>query len=657
MLQFICFYLLFGIATATEARRRVHVDVDATNKSFTITVGGGDPTGIQTSWFRSGEVFFRSANKLYSTIDGSLNLASVSSEAASNRELGDFLKYTLTYETVDDDKQMVGDIWVFDDFIVFDQHFPQTLTECSAGNADALVSGFPSFTMQNSDSGSSEHTSAAVGYAHWVSWFYETVSVEENHRRALVAPGFQSPTFGLWDESTSVLGGIGGSGVTCVYDERDETAVVLSPMENVMAMSHYSPTPGTYQMGVMGNVTVVPRDISFKTMMYVGLDGINEAMAGWGAIMRKYHHKQSAAEARTSDVTLQYLGFTTDNGAYYYYNTEPSKDYEQTLLDVKAYADSEGIPYKYVLLDSWWYYKGKNGGVSDWMAMPDVFPNGIEALYNRTGWFVQAHNRYWALDNVYSKTNGGSFEFVEDPVKDGAVPVQQSLWEKLLDAPVNDWGLVVYEQDWLFNEFYEYVGQMLESVSLGRLWLTQMGAVAAQKGITIQYCMPYIRHLLMSLEVSAVTQARASDDYVVAPYDGVDVQNWRIGGQTLLLEALGLASSKDGFWSTGYQPGNPYGEERFEPYPRLESAVATLSAGPVAIADGISYSDAALIMKSCAKVTTEYVHFLFTLCNHAFNPNVCCSTSFSKRIILLSNNSLTFTMSRAVDSCSRQHQQ
>ena len=33
-------------------------------------------------------------------------------------------------------------------------------------------------------------------------------------------------------------------------------------------------------------------------------------------------------------------------GAYYYYNTEYNKSYEQTMLDAKAYADQAKIPYR-----------------------------------------------------------------------------------------------------------------------------------------------------------------------------------------------------------------------------------------------------------------------------------------------------------------------
>jgi hypothetical protein len=51
--------------------------------------------------------------------------------------------------------------------------------------------------------------------------------------------------------------------------------------------------------------------------------------------------------------------------------------------------------------------------------------------------------------------------------------------------------------------------------------------------LSSQYCMPFARHLLASLEVGAVTQARASDDY--KPGD----DQWAIGGQAVLFDALG----------------------------------------------------------------------------------------------------------------------
>lgn len=103
-------------------------------------------------------------------------------------------------------------------------------------------------------------------------------------------------------------------------------------------------------------------------------------------------------------------------GAFYYYHTEPNKDYEQTILDVKSYATQQNIPYRHILLDSWWYFKGTGGtircrrccrprclaaslpslrhclvvsqeelltvvtgdGVKEWLPMPSIFPHGMQ---------------------------------------------------------------------------------------------------------------------------------------------------------------------------------------------------------------------------------------------------------------------------------------
>jgi hypothetical protein len=49
------------------------------------------------------------------------------------------------------------------------------------------------------------------------------------------------------------------------------------------------------------------------------------------------------------------------------------------------------------------------------------------------------------------------------------------------------------------------------------------------------------------------------------------------------------------------QPGNPYLDNPSEPYNRLQAAVSTISAGPVAPSDMIGASNVPLIMMSCRK--------------------------------------------------------
>lgn len=112
-----------------------------------------------------------------------------------------------------------------------------------------------------------------------------------------------------------------------------------------------------------------------------------------------------------SDFSLSHLGYTTDNGqvdtcvfidglgflssvdpavptrAYYYYNTEPGKNYEDTILDLHAYMEQESIPVRWILYDSWFYLKANKTasgmmdpthGVVNWTdADPTIFPSGM----------------------------------------------------------------------------------------------------------------------------------------------------------------------------------------------------------------------------------------------------------------------------------------
>lgn len=100
--------------------------------------------------------------------------------------------------------------------------------------------------------------------------------------------------------------------------------------------------------------------------------------------------------SRPTDYTTQWLGFSTDNGAYYYYGWETTpefKNYQEVLEGVHAYSIAQGIPYKHILLDSWWYFKGDGGGIKEWDATNDTFPDGLEVFAQKTGWRFQMHNR------------------------------------------------------------------------------------------------------------------------------------------------------------------------------------------------------------------------------------------------------------------------
>ncbi|KAH8078448.1 hypothetical protein JL720_9639 [Aureococcus anophagefferens] len=84
--------------------------------------------------------------------------------------------------------------------------------------------------------------------------------------------------------------------------------------------------------------------------------------------------------------------------------------------------------------------------------------------------------------------------------------------------------------------------------------------------------------MLQSVELQAVTQARASGDYHAG--DG----QWQLGLSSIFARAIGVTPTKDNFWSLPATRGAPRYPGAHEPHNRLEAAASTLS-GPVAPSD------------------------------------------------------------------------
>jgi hypothetical protein len=296
-------------------------------------------------------------------------------------------------------------------------------------------------------------------------------------------------------------------------------------------------------------------------------------------------------EHRLNDPAINYLGYFTNNGGYYYYNTQPGLNYEQTMVNV---AHDIKFPFHYIELDSWWYYKGTGGGVSQWRALPDVFPEGLPVLHRRLENIpFAAHNRWWAYDNVYKQ----KYAFALDIANRKALPIGNDTFWVDFFVEARNWGLILYVQDWLSVQTLDFI-PLRTDINLGEQWLKSMGAGADQVGINIQYCMSLPRHILQALEIPRVTHARVSGDYAVSLMNPTKPQ-WNIGITSMFVYALGIVPFKDVLWSTSVQPGSPYSSNATEKLPDRQILIATLSTGPVAPGDGINFTNIERLMRCC----------------------------------------------------------
>ena len=503
----------------------------------------------------------------------SVNGVSSSLNVKREKDENDFL----WYDEAGHDVMKTSYNQISNDVIVFETCFLQDLKQTNTSSnitesKESALSNFPSFDVTSSDE--------RLGFF--------------GYYNQMLGGMFDGTKYGVWGDTDDVP--VGTMGGPIVSFAKKGKSILMGPYENVMTLNAvYDKKEKVLSYGLLGSFTSVPKGTCASVSVVVA-DTPSDCVKRYGSALLSLHGKESVWNREsTEDPTVHYLTYSTDNGAYYYYNSAPFHD-EQTAVENVLL--SEKLPYGGVLLDSWWYPKDKKGGVTSWTATNTTFPRGLESFNEKVQLPIVAHNRYWSSENVYAKQNGGQYDFIVETER--AIPIEQSFWNDLIENSTK-WGLVVYEQDWLHNE-WESLQCTLENVTLASTWLSQMGHAAARANVSIQYCMAYARFALYSASVPAVDQIRVSDDYAVdltRKYNNTSV-NLYVGPSSLLAGSLGLAPSKDVFWSSSsIEESNPYSNTTFERYPELEALVSVLTAGPVACGDRIDTANVSLIMRTC----------------------------------------------------------
>lgn len=288
-----------------------------------------------------------------------------------------------------------------------------------------------------------------------------------------------------------------------IFFNQRQQAFILSPAANFLAASTRQDAGGTLTSSISPTIARLPPGFTQWTMLAAG-NGINSTIDAWGHALTDLYGK--VRRPNDADVTLNTLGYWTDNGAVYYYHFVPDLGYAGTLLAVKTYFDSLGIHLGYMQLDSWWYLKGptatwqgsgrNRGGIYTYVASPYLFPDGLAAFQQALGLPLVAHARWIDESSPYHQLYAMSGNVVLDP----------SYWRSIM-AYLKSAGVVTYEQDWLS-------GPALANPNLTdpQAFLTNMAAASASDGLTLQYCLATPGDFLQSVEYGNVTTMRVSGD-------------------------------------------------------------------------------------------------------------------------------------------------
>jgi hypothetical protein len=328
-------------------------------------------------------------------------------------------------------------------------------------------------------------------------------------------------------------------------------AVVLSPAANYMIARMRGDGITEIASGLNEGVVTLPAHFTHQTLMAFDV-GVNAAWESWGTALTEL--QGTRRPSNDADTGLRYLGYWTDNGAAYWYHYEPDLGYAGTLETLVRRYREEGIPLRYLQLDSWWYFKtltgpggellkpknselpagewNRYGGLLQYAAHPAVFPAGLAAFQKKVGLPLITHNRWIDRDSPYHKHYDIS----------GVAAVDPKFWQEIMGY-IASADVVTYEQDWL-SVIYQHSPELGTTLAAGDAFTDGMARAAQDRGMSLQYCMALPRHFLQGARYGNLTTIRTSGDRFSR-------SNWDTFLYTSrLASALGIWPWTDVFMST-----------------------------------------------------------------------------------------------------------
>lgn len=310
---------------------------------LTVTVAADGAYALSTSdgWKLAGApVRVRVDGSWLSAADGSLILVGAPSTWGGGDTWGAFTATTLSWAASSAPSTIVygTSFLTYADApaVVFRGAYPRGATPRglhaptpSVNDTDGLGAEFPALAMDGGGAG--------LGFIQWSGTML-------NQKNDL------GPFSGPWTRGTPVSTGL-ASGPVVLFDPAARSSLVLSPASEFMATSASLSADGAaLAWGPLGSAAVLPADFTYDVVAWFG-PTINANLMAWGsALLARYGKTHGLSK---TDFTNTHLGYNTDNGAYYYYQTPGYANYSVALQAVYDYAVAEGIPYRHVLLDRW----------------------------------------------------------------------------------------------------------------------------------------------------------------------------------------------------------------------------------------------------------------------------------------------------------------
>jgi len=382
----------------------------------------------------------------------------------------------------------------------------------------------------------------------------------------------------------------------------DGRVELLAPLnawhEQVIAVDSLDgPHAMAFRWGWHGDLDAVDQGFRADIGIFTG-HSTREVFAAWGdAIRLEARTVRPPAEA---DALLTHLSYWTDNGAAYWYRTEPGTDLTSTLRTKLDELDTLGVPVTSVELDSWFYAHEISRPVAEigylsevpptgmlsWAPRADVLPNGVEALRG------ELRDRPLVLHSRHISPKSPYLDDGDWWLDRAAHPVDQAFFRRWFDD-AKRWGATCIEQDWMMVSFFG--NRDMRSVP-GRAmaWQRALDDSASATGLNLLWCMALPGDISATVELSNVIAIRTSDDYRYAE-DAALLWVWYLTVNRMA-DALDLRVFKDCFFSSS-DPGDSAIDGDI--HAELEALLAAMSGGVVGVGDRIGRTDAGVLSRVC----------------------------------------------------------
>jgi hypothetical protein len=342
--------------------------------------------------------------------------------------------------------------------------------------------------------------------------------------------------------------------------------------------------------GWHGDLERVPAGFATELAVIAGA-GPRACLDEYGRIVQR--RNATTRPRPDADALGSHVSYWTDNGSAYWYRTEPGNDTTTTLRSAIADLQARAIPVHAVQLDSWWYPHEvlRPFNTDDWVVPPtglvrwepreDVLPEGIPALREALGGPpLVTHCRHVSSSSPYVEEHECWLD------GDRAHPTTADLYERWLDD-AKHWGVSTFEHDWLVESFLGVRGLRAQP-GRARAWQEGIDRAAAERDMTLQWCMATPADFAQTATLSRLTSIRTSGDhgYLIGPGE---LWAWFLLTNALA-RSLDLRPYKDVFLSDRSVP---------EHHAEVEALLAALSTGPVGIGDELGRADRDIVLRTC----------------------------------------------------------